>query len=61
MTFTCVKCGKELRDIPLFNGGNDAYPPSFLFCVNDKCDNHGLLTVAYKVKAKDDSIQPDHK
>jgi hypothetical protein len=48
----CVECSEGLRDVPLYNGGDEAYPPSFLFCINPKCKRHGLLTVTYKTLEK---------
>ena len=52
MKFLCVDCEKELLEVPVFNGGDEAYPPSFLFCKNEKCKRFGLLCVTYKTNAK---------
>lgn len=50
----CTKCKKPLKEIPLFNNGEDnLYAPSLPFCNNDKCDNFGLLTVVFKNEEED--------
>lgn len=41
--------------VPVFNNGDNNFPPSFLFCGNPKCEIHGLLTVAYKMLDKEPS------
>jgi len=59
-TLYCIECDEPLRDVPLFNGGDEAYPPSFLFCLNSKCKRHGLLTVTYKTLVEKD-VKGKHK
>ena len=44
----CIECEQQLFTVPVFNGGSNDFPPSFLFCGNPECKRHGLLTVAYK-------------
>jgi hypothetical protein len=56
----CIECNWPLRDVPLYNGGDEAFPPSFLFCINPKCKRHGLLTVTYKTLVKKDD-ESKHK
>jgi len=48
MKLLCIECEKELLEVPVFNGGDEAYPPSFVFCKNEKCKRFGLLSVTYK-------------
>jgi hypothetical protein len=59
-TLYCIECEEPLRDVPLYNGGDEAYPPSFLFCLNPKCKRHGLLTVTYKTLVEKD-VKGKHK
>ena len=39
--------------VPVYNGGDELYPHSFLFCGNTKCKRHGLLSVTYKSEVDD--------
>jgi hypothetical protein len=59
----CKKCNQPLIELPLYNNGeDDKYAPSVLYCTNDKCTRHGLLTVVYKTYMKgdesSDNLQP---
>jgi hypothetical protein len=57
----CKKCNTPLVEIPLFNNEeDDKYMPSVLFCPNEKCTRHGLLTVVYKTQIKEKDAEDKH-
>ena len=63
---SCIYCKTNLLEVPVFNNAQDeAFPPAFLFCNNDKCPRSGLLTVVFESDEEenkeggDKGIQPE--
>ncbi len=57
----CIECFQPLLSIPIFNNGEEMFPPSFLFCPNRECRRHGLLTITFKRPVDLDEVKDENK